>query len=90
VIALDELSGRRAIVAARLYALEAENSGLREALRCLRADDTELARDLEAARTAQREADARALDELFAAAQMGMEIKPVHLVVVAERIRGNR
>jgi hypothetical protein len=89
MIAPDELSGRRAMVAARLYALEAENSGLREALRCLRTDG-ELARDLEAARTAQREADARALDELFAAAQMGMEIKPVHLVVVAERIRGHR
>lgn len=83
----EELSGARAILPARLYALEAENSGLREALRCLRAD-VELARDLEAVRVAQRERDARMLDELFAAAQMGRQLEPADLVAVAERMRG--
>jgi hypothetical protein len=71
----------------QLYALQAENSGLREALRYLRAD-VELARDLEAVRSAQREKDARMVDELFAAAQTGTQLKAGDLAALADRMRG--
>jgi hypothetical protein len=58
-----KLAAELATARARVSALEAENMGLRDALRALNRHEG-IARDLAAIRTAEREACARIADEL--------------------------
>jgi hypothetical protein len=74
----------------RMYALEAENSGLREALRCIRAEiEQDMVRDIAAVREAQRYVDAGVVEQLFQEAQRGKQIRALDLAELAERMRGH-